>query len=101
MPKRIYLVRSAETNVINYFSESSHPEGHIQKVGAETRCLGQNICRFFQGLARFLFTASETELDYYHQKVNVRVAERLSTWDLKKLGNFIGNSTIVILPFHV
>ena len=32
------------------------------------------------------------ELDYYHQKVNVRVAsqvaKRLKTYDLKKLGNF-------------
>ena len=35
---------------------------------------------------------SETELDYYHQKGNVRVAsrvvERLKTKDLSKLGNF-------------
>ena len=34
-------------------------------------------------LAQFLFTASETELDYYHQKISVRVAlrvvERLKT----------------------
>ena len=28
------------------------------------------------------------EPDYYHQKVNVRVAERLKTEDRKKLGNF-------------
>ena len=32
------------------------------------------------------------EVGYYHQKVNVRVAsrvaERLKTWDLRKLGNF-------------
>ena len=40
---------------------------------------GQNICRLFHFLAKFVFTISETELDYYHQKVNVRVAERLKT----------------------
>ena len=45
--------------------------------------LGQNIWRLFHILAKFVFTTSETELDYYHQKVNVRVvsqvAERLKT----------------------
>ena len=35
--------------------------------------LGQNIYRFFHVLVQFLFTISETELDYYHQTVNVRV----------------------------
>ena len=54
--------------------------------------LRQNICRHFNILAKFLFTTSETKLDYYHQKVNVqiasRVAERRKTWDLRKLGNF-------------
>ena len=39
--------------------------------------LGQNIWRLFDVLAQFLFTTSETELDYYHQKVSSRVAERL------------------------
>ena len=46
---------------------------------------------FSRFLAQFLFTTSETELDYYHQKVSVRVAsrvaERLETLDLRKLGN--------------
>ena len=45
--------------------------------------LGQNICRLFHFLAQFFFTTSETELDYYHQKVSARVtsrvAERLKT----------------------
>ena len=38
-------------------------------------------CTFkdFHFLAQFPFTTSETELDYYHQKVNARVAERLKT----------------------
>ena len=50
--------------------------------------LGQNICWLFHVLAQFLFTISETELNYYHQKVNVRVAKRLKTYNLRKLGNF-------------
>ena len=45
--------------------------------------LGQNICRRFQFLAEFFFATSETEPDYYHQKVSAwvasRVAERLKT----------------------
>ena len=50
--------------------------------------LGQNIWRLFHVLAQFLFITSETELDYYDQKVIVRVAERLKTKDLRKLKNF-------------
>ena len=50
--------------------------------------LGQNICWLFHFLAQFVFTTSETELDYYHHRVNVRVAERLKTQELRKLGNF-------------
>ena len=46
----------------------------------------------FHFSAQFVFTTSETELDYYHQKVNVwvvsRVAKRLNTYDLRKLGSF-------------
>ena len=38
--------------------------------------LGQNICRLFHFLAGFLFTTSETELDY-HKKVSVRVVSRV------------------------
>ena len=41
--------------------------------------LGQNFCRFFHVSAQFRFATSEAELDYYHQKVNVRVAERFNT----------------------
>ena len=54
--------------------------------------LGPNICRLFHFLARFLFTTSDTELDYYHNKTSVRVAsrvsERLKPLDLRKFGNF-------------
>ena len=38
--------------------------------------LGQNTCRLFF-LAQFVFTTSETELDYYHRKMNVRVASQI------------------------
>ena len=36
--------------------------------------LGQNTSRFFSFLAQFLFTTSETGLDFYDRKVNVRIA---------------------------
>ena len=49
--------------------------------------LGQNICRLFHFLGHFPFTTSETQLDYYHQKVNVWVASRVAK-RLKKWGNF-------------
>ena len=38
--------------------------------------IGQNIRRLFHFLAQFLFTTSETELDYFQQRVNVLVAAR-------------------------
>ena len=37
---------------------------------------GQNICGLFYFLAQSIFTASEIKLNYYHQKVNVRVASQ-------------------------
>ena len=54
--------------------------------------LGQNICGLFHFLSQLVFTTREAKLDCYHQKVNIqvasRVAERLKTCDLRKLGNF-------------
>ena len=41
--------------------------------------LTQNICKLVHRLGQFPFTTSETELDYYQLKVNIRVAERLKT----------------------
>ena len=38
----------------------------------------QSWTRLFHSLAHFFFTSSETEIDYYHQKVNVRVASRVA-----------------------
>ena len=53
------------------------------------RNLGQNICRPSNIFAHLLSITNEMELDYYHQKVNVRVvsrvAERLKTPDLRNL----------------
>ena len=40
--------------------------------------LAQNICRRFDSLAQILSTESETELNYYHEKVSVRVATRVA-----------------------
>ena len=40
--------------------------------------LGQTIRRLFYFLAQFVFTTSEMEVDYHHQKVNVRVASRVA-----------------------
>ena len=40
--------------------------------------LGQHIWRLFPYLAYFVFTTSEMELDYHHQKVKVRVASRVA-----------------------
>ena len=49
---------------------------------------GQSICRLFHVLVQFFFTTSETELDYYHQKVTERiasqVAERFKTYEIRK-----------------
>ena len=45
-----------------------------------------NICRLFHFLAQFVFSTIETELNYYHQKVNVKVASRVA--ERLKLGSF-------------
>ena len=46
----------------------------------------------FHFLAQFVFTTSETEPHYYHQKVNIRVASRVAKWlktyNLRKLRKF-------------
>ena len=50
-----------------------------------------NILRLFDALPNFRFTTSETVDDYYlctwYIRVASRVAERLKTYDLRKLGN--------------
>ena len=37
----------------------------------------QYICRLFGDLAQFPFATSEMELDYHHQKLNVRIGSRV------------------------
>ena len=53
---------------------------------------GQNICRLFHVSTQVLFTGSETELNYYYQKVNIevasQVAERSKAQNMRKLQNF-------------
>ena len=48
--------------------------------------LGYNY-GFFHFLAKFLFTTDQVELDYYHEKLNPRVASRVAE-RLKALGNY-------------
>ena len=62
-------------------------ETYIQeKFFIQNYNLGQNVCRLFHILTQFPLTKGKAELDYYHQKVNIRVAsrvtERLKTQDL-------------------
>ena len=49
--------------------------------------VGQDICRLFHFLAQFLFTTSETDLDYYQQKVNVQDAYTTSCGTTRNLGS--------------
>ena len=77
------LVESA--NTYDFKTTDSHKNKN-------TYNLKQNIQRLFHFLAQFVFTTNETEVDYYHQKVNVRVASRIAeqvkTQDLRKSVNF-------------
>ena len=60
----------------------------IYSVDVTIYNLGQNICRLFHFLARFLFTTSDTELDHYHKKKSVRVHEFPNDLSPKIFGNF-------------
>ena len=71
-----------------------HWNSHASSINEEylqTCNPGRNICRLFHMLPQFL-TTSETEIDYYHQKMNVQVAlglaERPRTYALMTLRNF-------------
>ena len=46
----------------------------LQRFLSQSYNLGQIVCRIFQVLSEFLVTTSEMEVDYYHQKKNVRIA---------------------------
>ena len=56
--------------------------------------LRQNISRLFHFVAQFLFTTTETELDCYHQRVNVRVAEQFAERFLAKSCKKISCKTV-------
>ena len=51
------------------------PQNHRKKQFIQS---WTNIWRLFHFLAQCFFTTSETDLDYYHQKVSVRVASRVA-----------------------
>ena len=53
-------------------------EREKMKVKNNSYNIGQNICRIFHFLVKFLFTTSKTELGYYHQKVKVQVASQVA-----------------------
>ena len=59
---------------------------NIQKKGklSSTHNLGQNMWRLFHFLAQFLFTTTETEVHYYHQKVYELPHELASNLRLRK-----------------
>ena len=50
---------------------------------------GKNICGRFHILAQFSFIVSDTELDYYHQKINLKVTSRAAEqFKFRILGNY-------------
>ena len=78
-------------NCFNYFLRLSGFPNSYRKVFQINLVFSYNLVRniyiLFHVLAQFLFTTSETELGYYPQNVDVWAAERITTWDLLKLGN--------------
>ena len=51
---------------------------HMPLKKSNLTTMGKTFADFFLGLAQFLVTASETELDHYHQKVNARAGLRIA-----------------------
>ena len=91
MVKSLYLVAlqnvycKPKTLVKRGFTEISR-RAFFRNIPCTCYNLGQNICRLFHVLAQFLFTSSQTELDYYHWKVNVQLPHELQN-SLRLLGN--------------
>ena len=81
-----YLLKADHYWDINAFLNKQKPKEKFSDN------LEQNICRLFYFLTQFVFTTNETDLYYYYQKLNVRVAsgvaEQLKTEELLKLNNF-------------
>ena len=62
--------------------------------------LEKKVCRLFHVLVQFLYTASETEVDHYQQKMNVTSYELLlegRTFHRKVLSQLYLNSKFNIL----
>ena len=74
---RIKLVVFVESQNNILITNLKLKEARIRGV-FRTQNLGLNIYRLFHFLAQFLFTSNETELDYYHQKENLRVVSLLA-----------------------
>ena len=55
------------------------PLPYLREISSQTAILGKTFVDFF-------FTTSETELDYYHEKVNERVASQVA----KQLQEILG-----------
>ena len=49
---------------------------------------GQNICKLFHVLAKFLYTTKELELVYYQQKINELPHELMNDLKPSDLGNY-------------
>ena len=70
---------------------------NYKEVKTKSKFFGQSWTKNFQifrfcVLGQFLFTISETELDYYHQKVKVQVASQVADQDLRL--RILGNEVI-------
>ena len=50
-----------------------------------THILEQDIYRLFVVLAQFLFTTSETEIDYYKHKIDFFRTPSVSNWQIEQL----------------
>ena len=61
----------------NSWKETSRPP--VSRCNIFTNYnLGQNICILFHALEKVYFITSETRPDYFHQRMNVRVASRVA-----------------------
>ena len=73
--RRVFTAEGKEVTLFVCYAQSikmscQYPSQLSQQLQPFTK-----IIRLFYLLAQFPFTLSETELDYYHQKLNVRVAK--------------------------
>ena len=82
----IFLQKTVHFRSFSAFLNKKNLEGKFSYK------LGQNVFKVFQVLAQFLDTKSETELNYYHQKLIVLVAsqvfEQPETKHSRKLRSF-------------